>query len=100
VVHRFGPGGLYLLDEPEDALSVRGCLTLLARTADLVAQGSQFVIATHSPILLSSPGARILQIDADGQIEPIDYDDADPVVLTREFLSSPQRVLRHLLTDE
>ena len=100
VTHRFGPEGLYLLDEPEAALSPRGCLALVARIADLVAQGSQFMVATHSPILLAVPGARILQIDADGEIEQVDYDQADPVTLTRGFLADPQRFLRHLLPDE
>lgn len=100
VTHRFGPGGLYLLDEPEAALSVRGCLALVVRIADLVAQGSQFVVATHSPILLAVPGARILQVDGDGRIEQVTYDDAEPVTLTRGFLDSPQRFLRHLLAEE
>ncbi len=100
VTHRFGPNGLYLLDEPEAALSVKGCLALVARVADLVAEGSQFVIATHSPILLAVPGARILQVDDDGVIEQVTYDDAEPVTLTRGFLDSPQRFLRHLLAEE
>jgi predicted ATPase len=100
VTHRFGPYGLYLLDEPEAALSPRGCMALVARIVELVAQGSQFVVATHSPILLAVPGARILQIDADGEIERVGYDDAEPVTLTRGFLASPDRFLRHLLTDE
>ncbi len=100
VVHRFGPNGLYLLDEPEAALSVRGCLALVARIVELVAQGSQFVVATHSPVLLAVPDARILQIDEDGQIERTDYDEADPVTLTRGFLTDPRRFLRHLLPDE
>ena len=100
VTHRFGPGGLYLLDEPEAALSPRGCMALVARIAELVAQGSQFVVATHSPILLAVPGARILQIDGDGEIERVGYDDAEPVTLTRGFLARPDRFLRHLLTDE
>lgn len=100
VTHRFGPGGLYLLDEPEAALSVRGCLALVARIADLIAQGSQFVVATHSPILLAVPDARILQIDPDGQIEQVSYDQADPVALTRGCLTNPDRFLHHLFSDE
>ncbi|MGH3862737.1 AAA family ATPase [Actinokineospora sp.] len=100
VTHRFGPNGLYLLDEPEAALSVKGCLALVARIADLIAEGCQFVIATHSPILLAVPGARILQVDGDGHIERVDYDEAEPVTLTRGFLDSPQRFLRHLLAEE
>lgn len=100
VTHRFGPGGLYLLDEPEAALSVRGALALVVRIADLVAQGSQFVVATHSPILLAVPGARILQIDTDGEIEQVSYDQADPVTLTRGFLADPDRFLHHLFNEE
>jgi predicted ATPase len=98
--HRFGPRGLYLLDEPEAALSPRGQLAALRRIHDLVAAGSQFLIATHSPMLLALPGARIIAIDAAGQLEQVDYDEAEPVVLTRSFLDSPGRTLRHLLADE
>jgi predicted ATPase len=98
-VHRFGPNGLYLLDEPESALSVPGCLALLARMVDLVAQGSQFLVATHSPILLACPGATIWQID-DGALRRVDYDDTDPVQLYRGFLADPGRYLHHLLADD
>lgn len=97
--NRFGPDGLYLLDEPEAALSVRGCLALLRRIADLRARRCQFVIATHSPILLALPGARILQIDDDGALETVDYDRADPVVLTRRFLADPSGPLGELFDD-
>jgi predicted ATPase len=100
VTHRFGPGGLYVLDEPEAALSPKGCLALVARIVELAGQGSQFVVATHSPILLAVPGATILQIDTDGEIEPVGYDEAEPVTLTRGFLANPGRFLRHLLNDE
>jgi predicted ATPase len=96
VAHRFGPGGLYLLDEPEAALSVQGCLALLLRIADLVAGGSQFVIATHSPVLLACPGATILEIAPDGGIAPVGFDQAEPVVMTRAFLADPARFLGHL----
>ena len=99
VLHRFGPDGLYLLDEPEAALSVRGCLALLRRMADLRAQRCQFVVATHSPILLALPGARILQIDEDGTIEQVEFDRAEPVVLTRRFLADPDGPLRELFAD-
>ncbi|MGW0506113.1 AAA family ATPase [Micromonospora sp. NPDC003241] len=99
VNHRFGAQGLYLLDEPEAALSVHGCLALLLRIADLVADGCQFLVATHSPILLACPDATILHIDADGTIAPVDYDQAEPVALTRAFLADPGRFLHHLLTE-
>lgn len=95
--HRFGPDGLYVLDEPEAALSVPGCLALVARIHDLVRAGSQFVVATHSPVLLAVPGATILRIGDDGVISQVTFDEADPVALTRSFLTDPQRFLRHLL---
>lgn len=59
VTHRFGPRGLYILDEPEAALSVHGVLALMRRMHELVALGSQFIVSTHSPILLGYPGAKI-----------------------------------------
>ena len=98
VVDRFGPGGLYVLDEPEAALSTQNCLTLLRRIHELVGQGSQFVIATHSPLVLAYPDALILRCSAGG-LEPIAYDDAEPVVLTRSFLDAPARFLRALMED-
>ncbi|AIJ22325.1 AAA family ATPase [Amycolatopsis methanolica] len=99
VTHRFGPNGLYLLDEPEAALSVRGCMAVLARLDELARQGSQIVVATHSPILLALPGATIYEIDDSGEIAHVEYDDALPVRLTRDFLAAPQRYLRHLLAE-
>lgn len=97
--HRFGPEGLYLLDEPEAALSVRGCLALLARMHELVDQGSQLLVATHSPVLLALPGATILEIADDGTIDRVTFDQALPVRLTRAFLTAPDRFLRALLDD-
>ena len=99
VVHRFGPDGLYLLDEPESALSTRNCLTLLRRVHELVAEGSQFVIATHSPIVLAYPDALIYECGPGG-VEPIAYDDADPVRLTRAFLGDPRRFVERLVAEE
>ncbi|MEU0316377.1 AAA family ATPase [Nocardioides sp. NPDC006273] len=99
VMNRFWPGGLYILDEPEAALSVKGCLALVARIVELADERSQFIIATHSPVLLSVPGARILQFDDEGRIEQVSYDDAEPVNLTRRFLADPARYLRYVLED-
>lgn len=96
MTHRFGSRGLYVLDEPEAALSVKGCLTVLRRMHELVDEGSQFIIATHSPILLAAPNAQILEI-TDGVIDEVPYDTAEPVALTRNFLGEPDRFLRHLL---
>lgn len=95
--HRFRPRGLYVLDEPEAALSPTGCLAALARMHDLVHSGTQFIIATHSPILISLPNATILQIDCDGAIRGVVYDDCEMVRIMRNFLTEPGRVLKHLL---
>jgi predicted ATPase len=99
VGHRFGPDGFYVLDEPEAALSPQNVLTLLRRMHDLAAAGSQFVVATHSPLLLAYPGARILLCDEDG-LREIDFDEAPAVRLTRTFLADPGRVVARLLEDE
>jgi len=98
VVNRFGPRGLYVLDEPEAALSVRGCLALLRRMHELVTQGSQFLVATHSPILLGFPDALIYTITEDG-FEPTPYEDSEQYTLTRSFLEDRRRFFRHLLSD-
>lgn len=99
VTHRFGPSGLYLLDEPEAALSVQSCLALLARMHELTAQGSQFLVATHSPVLLALPGATIMEISDEGGLEQVAFDEALPVRLTREFLGAPGRFLKNLLDN-
>jgi len=98
MIDRFGPNGFYLLDEPEAALSTQNCLTCLRRIHELVSQGSQFIVATHSPIVLAYPGATILACTDEGLHETA-YDDAEPVRLTRGFLDSPQAFLRALLED-
>ena len=97
-VHRFGPNGLYVLDEPEAALSPQGLLTLIRRIHELVEGGSQFLIATHSPILLAYPGALIYELTDDGPV-PTDYEDTDHFRTTRAFLDAPDRFLRELLGD-
>ena len=98
MLHRFGADGLYVMDEPEAALSPRGCLALIAAMHDLVAAGSQFVVATHSPLLMAYPGATILELDEDG-IRAVDYDEVAHVQLYRSFLDAPERFLRTLLAD-
>ncbi|EFV12287.1 AAA family ATPase [Segniliparus rugosus] len=99
-VHRFSRNGFYLLDEPEAALSVQGCMAMMVRLADLVAQGCQFVVATHSPILLALPGSVIYEIAETGEIQQLDYDQALHVRLTRDFLASPERYLKHLFAAD
>lgn len=92
---RIVPKGLYFLDEPETPLSPARVLALLAILADAVTRGSQFVIATHSPILMALPGADI-RLFAGGTITPVAYEDVEAVRLTRDFLNAPQRYLRGL----
>jgi predicted ATPase len=92
---RFVPGGLYLLDEPEAPLSPQSQLGLMAMMADMIAQDAQFIVATHSPILLAFPGATIYSFDR-SPVEAVAYDQLEHVVLTREFLAGPERYLRHL----
>lgn len=91
--NRFGRDGLYVLDEPEAALSVSGALALLAIIAQAAGQGAQFIVATHSPILLACPGARVYELGESGVATP-DYDDLEAVRLTRGFLAAPERYMR------
>lgn len=95
---RFIPGGLYLLDEPEAPLSPMRQLAFLAMLDDMVRQDAQFIIATHSPIIMAYPNAKILQF-TDGEIEQVAYDDLEHVTITRSFLNDPQAYLRHLMKD-
>ena len=94
--NRFGGDGLYILDEPEAALSVSGALALVAVMVRAARAGAQFIVATHSPVLLACPGARIYELDERG-IAPCEYDDLDTVRLTRAFLEAPERFLRAAL---
>ncbi len=94
--NRFGPDGLYLLDEPEAALSITGAIALLAIITRSARAGSQFLVATHSPILLACPGARVYELTKDGLAET-GYDDLETVRLTRGFLEAPERYLRAAL---
>ena len=96
VQNRFGGNGLYLLDEPEAALSPTRQLTLLGEMHQLVEQDSQFIVATHSPILMAYPGARIYELREDG-IHPTTYQETEHYQLTRRFLENPERMLRYLL---
>lgn len=98
VQNRFGGGGLYLLDEPEAALSPSRQLTLLAEMHQLVQRDSQFIIATHSPILMAYPGASILLFSEEG-ICPVAYRETEHYQLTRRFLEDPDRMLRYLLSE-
>lgn len=99
IVNRFGPDGLYVLDEPEAALSLRGCLALMRRMHELISQRSQFLVSTHSPILLGYPSARIYVLSEDGITETV-YEETEQYELTRSFLDDRGWFLHYLFTDE
>lgn len=90
--NRFGPNGFYLLDEPEAALSLTGCLALLAIITRASRAGAQFIIATHSPVLLAVPGATIYELSEHGA-ERCAWDALDVVRNTRAFLDAPERFI-------
>ena len=96
IVNRFEGRGLYLLDEPEAALSPQRLLSLLCAIDELVKRDSQFLIATHSPILMAYPDAEILQLSDDG-IRPVAYRETEHYKLTKQFLDAPERMMKLLL---
>lgn len=98
MLHRFGPDGFYVMDEPEAALSTQNCLTCLRRIHELASAGSQFVIATHSPIVLAYPEATIYECGPEG-LTPTVYEDVPMVRLTERFLADRRRFLDQLLHD-
>lgn len=97
MLHRFVGKGLYILDEPEAALSPTRQLAVLSRMKQLVDADSQFIIATHSPILLAYPNALIYQIDGAG-ISKVDYEDTEHYRITKGFLNNPQPMLEELMS--
>lgn len=92
---RLVPDGLYLLDEPETPLSPMKQLSFISMIKEMVAQNCQFIVATHSPILMAYPDAAIWSFDS-VPVRRAEYDDLEHVQLTRDFLTDPQRYLRHL----
>lgn len=95
---QFKASGLYILDEPEAALSPQRQLSFLARIHDLVQEGSQFIIATHSPILLAYPDASIYTLNDDG-VKLVTYEETETYSLTLDFLSHHKDYLSKLLTN-
>jgi predicted ATPase len=96
MTERFGGQGLYILDEPEGALSPQRQLAVLSRMHDLILDDSQFIIATHSPILMAYPDACIYQCGHDG-ISQVAYEDTEHFQVTQNFLSNRQRMLKVLM---
>lgn len=95
IKNRFRADGLYILDEPEAALSPSRQLSLLVSMHALVEAGSQFIIATHAPIVLAYPGATIYHLDESG-IARVEYDQTEHVQLTRDFLNGRERFIKRL----
>lgn len=92
---RFTGPGLYLLDEPDTALSAQSVLGLIAMLKGMVEDGAQFLIATHSPILLAFPGAGLISFDC-APAAQVGYDELEQVSLMRSFLKQPEAFLRRL----
>lgn len=92
---RLAPRGLYLLDEPEAALSPQSQLGLLAMMKSAVDGGSQFVVATHAPILMAIPGATLLSFD-EVPLRRVAFEDVESVQLVKAFLEAPERYLRRI----
>lgn len=95
MIHRFGGNGLYILDEPEAALSPNRQMAMLTRMHELIQSNSQFIIATHSPIIMAYPNANIYNISEKG-LEPIDYTETEHYQVTKLFLNKHEKMLQEL----
>ncbi|ULO08467.1 AAA family ATPase [Paenibacillus sp. 19GGS1-52] len=98
-LHRFGGRGLYILDEPEAALSPLRQMSLLVRMHELVQQHSQFIIATHSPILMSYPGAEIFLLEGES-IRSVALEETEHYTVTKAFMNNRENMLHELLGEE
>ena len=96
IMNRFSGNGLYLMDEPEAALSPSRQMALLARMYELEKANSQFIVATHSPILLAYPNSQIFVL-TDDEITLTPYKETDHYTITKQFMNNPERMLKHLL---
>jgi predicted ATPase len=94
-VHRFGGQGLYILDEPEAALSPLRQMAMLSRIRELVLKGSQFIISTHSPILMAYPDSIIYNLTPEG-IETRSLEETDHYIIMKQFLGNKEKMLREL----
>ena len=99
VENRFSPDGLFILDEPEAAISPMRMLRLMADINELAKSGAQFIISTHSPILITLPESDIIQFSEDG-LEHVEYQETEHYQVTKDFLANPERMLRILLEEK
>lgn len=97
-MNRFFGNGLYILDEPEAALSPNRQMSMISRMHQLVQENSQFIIATHSPIIMSYPDAVIYQVDEG--YKKVKYRDTEHYQVMRTFLNNPERMLNILTSDD
>lgn len=97
-MNRFEGSGLYILDEPESALSPQRLMSLLVVINELVKNNSQFIIATHSPILMAYPDADILEFSERG-IHKVGYRETEHYKITKQFIDMPERMVKYLLSD-
>ena len=98
MTNRFRGNGLYVLDEPEAALSPSRQMAVISRIHDLVQAESQFIIATHSPIIMAYPNSTIYQLSDEG-IDAVEYTDTEHYAVARGFLNNPQRMLDILMNE-
>lgn len=98
-ISEFLPNGIYVLDEPEAALSPTGIMKLMVYMNDLVGKNCQFIISTHSPMLITVPNSEVYQL-SESKIEKIPYDKTEHFTLSKRFLENPERMLKYLLSDE
>ena len=99
VKNRFGGNGLYILDEPEAALSPSRLLELMCHIHELEKKNSQFIISTHSPILMAYPGAEIFYLTQEG-IQSVSYQETEHYRITKQFLDSPERMCKYLFAED
>lgn len=95
IKNRFGGNGLYILDEPEAALSPTGIMSLMVVMHDLAEKNSQFIISTHSPILTAYPNALIYEL-AESGINPTPYKETGNYIITKRFLNDPEKMIKKL----
>lgn len=98
-MNRLYGNGLYIMDEPEAALSPLRQLSMISRIHELVKERSQFIIATHSPIIMAYPHAKIIQFSTEG-IREVALEETDHYILMEQFFTNKDRMLHHLLDDE
>ena len=96
VENRFYGNGLYILDEPEAALSPMRQMRLMYLIKELEKKNSQFIISTHSPILMTYPGAEVLEISDEG-IKSVDYKETEHYIITKRFMDAPEKIIKELL---